>query len=318
VSIDSPRCTHPDDAAGEDRRGHMATDQNAPLAADANRMLKAAHRAMWAMGDYHRFATATVWELGPVLVEACGVSAGQRVLDVAAGTGNTAIRAARAGARVVASDLTPENFEAGRREARAQGVELEWVEGDAEALPFGDEEFDVVTSSLGAMFAPNHRAVADELLRVCRPGGTIGMINFTPEGLGAGFFGVFAPYAPPPAPGGPPPVMWGSEGHVRELFGDRVESLAMTRRQYVERAASPGDYLALFKETFGPVVAIYASLAHRPERMVALDQDFREFATRANRGVRGGPAEYVYEYLLVVARKRGSRRRDPHHPAAAR
>lgn len=283
----------------------MATGQDALRAADADRMLKTAHRTMWAMGDYHRFARATVWELGPVLVEACGIAAGQRVLDVAAGTGNTALRAAKTGARVVASDLTPENFEAGRREARAQGVELEWVEGDAEALPFGDDEFDVVTSSLGAMFAPNHQAAADELLRVCRPGGTIGMINFTPEGLGASFFGLFAPYAPPPPPGALPPVMWGNEGHVRELLGDRVESLAMTRREYVERAGTPSDYLELFKETFGPVVAIYASLAHQPERVVALDQAFREFVTRSNRGVREGPAQYVYEYLLVVARKRG-------------
>jgi SAM-dependent methyltransferase len=120
----------------------------------ADRERKAATRAMWALGDYHRFATELVWEIGPVLVSACGIAAGQRVLDVAAGTGNVAIRAAEAGARVVASDLTPEHFEAGRREARARGVTLEWVEGDAEALPFGDGEFDVVTSSFGAIFAP--------------------------------------------------------------------------------------------------------------------------------------------------------------------
>jgi SAM-dependent methyltransferase len=146
---------------------------------------KAAVRAAWALGDYHRFATELVWEVGPVLVAACGISPGQRVLDVAAGTGNAAIRAAEAEARVVASDLTPENFDAGRREARERGVELEWVEADAEALPFAADEFDVVTSSFGAMFAPDHQAVADELVRVCRPGGTIGMANFTPEGLEA-------------------------------------------------------------------------------------------------------------------------------------
>jgi len=166
-----------------------------------------------------------------VLVEACGISTGQQVLDVAAGTGNTAIRAAETGAEVVASDLTPENFEAGRREAKAHGVELEWVEADAEELLFGDSEFDVVTSSFGAMFAPNHQAVADELVRVCRPGGTIGMLNFTPEGLAAGFFGALAPYAPPPPPGAASPLMWGSEVHVRELFGERVKSLKMTRKE---------------------------------------------------------------------------------------
>jgi len=267
---------------------------------------KAAARAMWALGDYHRFATELVWELGPVLVAACGISAGHRVLDVAAGTGNVAIRAAEAGARVVASDLTPENFEAGRREARALGVEVEWVEADAEALPFDDGEFDIVTSSFGAMFAPDHQAVADELVRVCRPGGTVGMANFTPDGLGAEFFGVFAPYAPAPAPGALPPVLWGSEEHVRELFGDRVSSLDLTRREYVERMpGGPGAYRDFVKETFGPVIALYGSLADQPERAAALDRAFLEFATRANRGASGGPAEYSYEYLLVVARRHG-------------
>ncbi|MGH2742199.1 MAG: class I SAM-dependent methyltransferase [Thermoleophilaceae bacterium] len=266
---------------------------------------KAEQRAMWALGDYHRFATHTVWGFGPALVEACGVSAGQRVLDVAAGTGNVAIRAAEAGAQVVACDLTPENFDAGRSEARARGVELDWVEGDAEALPFGDGEFDVVTSSVGAMFAPDHQAVADELVRVCRPGGTIGMINFTPEGLAAEFFELFGRYAPPPPPEALPPVLWGSEDHVRALFGDRLASLDLSRRQNVE--LSPGDpaaYCDFFKETFGPVVGLYAGLAEQPDRLAALDRDFLDFATRSNQGPPGGPAEYRYEYLLVVARKR--------------
>ncbi len=277
-----------------------------PAREDANRLLKADTRAIWALGDYHRFALETVWKLGPVFVEACGISTGQRVLDVAAGTGNTAIRAAEAGAEVVASDLTPENFEAGRRKAKAHGVELEWVEADAEDLPFGDSEFDVVTSSFGAMFAPNHQAVADELVRVCRPGGTIGMLNFTPEGLAAGFFGALASYAPPPPPGALPPLMWGSEEHVRELFGDGVESLEMTRKEYVERADSPSGYRDFVKATFGPVIAIYASLAGDPERAAALDGDFLEFVTRANQGPPGGPAELHYEYLLVVGRQRGA------------
>jgi ubiquinone/menaquinone biosynthesis C-methylase UbiE len=283
-------------AAIEEGRRHMTTQE----ASEA----KAAARAVWALGDYHRFATATVWEVGPVLVAACGISPGQRVLDVAAGTGNVAIRAAEAGAQVVASDLTPENFEAGRREARTRGVEVEWVEADAEALPFADGAFDVVTSTFGAMFAPDHQAVADELVRVCRPGGTIGMANFTPDGLAAEFFGVLTPYMPAPPPGALPPVLWGSEEHVRELFGDRVESLELNRRQYVERASSPGEYVELFRATFGPVVAIYASLADQPERAAALDREFLDFATRANRGAPEGPAEYPYEYLLVVARKR--------------
>ena len=266
--------------------------------------LKAEERAMWALGDYHAFAKATVWGLGPVLVEACEVRAGQRVLDVAAGTGNVAIRAAETGAEVVASDLTPENFDAGRREAAAHGVELEWVEADAEALPFGDREFDVVTSSMGAIFAPDHQAVADELVRVCRPGGTIGMITFIPEGTAAQFFELFGRYAPPPPPGALPPTAWGSEEHVRALFGDRVAALEMSRNQYLETAPSPRAYVDHFKTTFGPAVALYAALTDQPDRLAALDREFHEFAETSNRGAPGGPAEFPYGYLLVVARTR--------------
>jgi ubiquinone/menaquinone biosynthesis C-methylase UbiE len=303
----------PDQAAHRGERRPRMTDHTttptasgAPATLDADRQLKAATRAAWALGDYHRFALETVWGLGPVLVEACGISTGQRVLDVAAGTGNTAIRAAEAGAEVVASDLTPENFQSGRREVKAHRVELEWVEADAERLPFHDREFDVVTSSFGAMFAPNHQAVADELVRVCRPGGTIGMLNFTPQGLAADFFGVLAPYAPPPPPGALSPLRWGSEEHVRELFGERVASLEMTRNKYVERADSPSGYVEFVKATFGPVIGIYASRAGEPERAAALDRDFLEFASRANQGPPDGPAELHYEYLIVVARTPGA------------
>lgn len=255
----------------------------------------------WALGDYDRFARELVWDLGPELVEACAIGPGQRVLDVAAGTGNVALRAAQAGARVVASDLTRESLAIGERNARELDLELEWVQADAQALPFADGEFDVVTSAIGAIFAPDHQAVADELLRVCRPGGTIGMVNFTPEGNAADFFGALAPYAPPPPPGALPPVLWGSEEHVRELFGDRVASLDMTRRTYVERRpGGPRGYCDFVYETFGPAIAIRAG-AEDPE---ALDRDFLRFATRANQGSPGGPAEIAYEYLLVVARRR--------------
>jgi ubiquinone/menaquinone biosynthesis C-methylase UbiE len=264
--------------------------------------LKTAVRSVWALGDYHRFATATVWSLGPVLVNACGIRAGQRVLDVAAGTGNVAIRAAQAGATVVAADLTPEQFDAGRQAARAAGVDLTWVEGDAEALPFEAGEFDVVTSCFGAMFAPDHQQVADELLRVCRPGGVIGMINFTPAGAGGDFFRLLAPYLPPPPPEARPPLLWGDDDHVRALFGGRVETLTARRQEYVEAAASARDYHALFRQSFGPMVAIYASLADRPEAAAGLEREFLEFVGRWNRN-RSGAIEMPYEYLLVTARK---------------
>jgi ubiquinone/menaquinone biosynthesis C-methylase UbiE len=263
---------------------------------------KRAVREIWALGDYHRVATSTVWELGPVLVEACGISSGMRVLDVGAGTGNVAIRAAKKGATVVASDLTPEHFDAGRRAADAEGVELEWVEADAEALPFEEEEFDVVTSSLGAMFAPDHQRVANELLRVCRSGGTIGMINFTPEGNGGSFFRALAPFMPPPPPGASSPLSWGSEEHVRDLFGDRIDSLAMTRREYVESASSAEAYCALFRESFGPIVAIHQSAG--ADQRATVDRALRDFAARASLPSADGSVRIPFEYLLFVARKR--------------
>jgi len=255
---------------------------------------------VWALGDYHRFAKEMVWSVGPELVAACGIGPGQRVLDVAAGTGNVAIRAAEAGADVVASDLTPESLAAGEREARERGVELEWVVADAQALPFADAEFDVVTSSFGAMFAPDQQAVADELLRVCRPGGTIGLASFTPDGGVGEFFGVFAPYLPAPPRDSRPPVLWGDEGHVRGLLGDRAE-LDLQRKWLVERSAGgPRQYCDFYRETFGPAVAAYAD----PAQAAAVDRDFLAFATRMNRGAAGGPSEYHYEYLLALARKR--------------
>src|SRR5919108_5937594 len=247
-------------------------------------------QTVWALGDYHRFAKGLIWSFGPELVVACGIGPGQRALDVAAGTGNVAIRAAQEGAIVVAADLEPAQFEAGRREARECGVELDWVQADAAALPFDDGEFDVVTSSAGAIFAPDHRAVADELVRVCRPGGTIGMIAFTPEGMAGDFFELFGRYAPPPPPGAQPPILWGVADHVRELFGDRLSALEMTRRHYVERR--PGGahgFLDFYKETFGPVVATYATLDD--DGRATLDAEALEFVERWNTGAPGGPAE---------------------------
>lgn len=260
-------------------------------------------RAVWRLGDYHRFAREQMWEIGPVVVKACGISPGQRVLDVAAGSGNVAIRAAQAGAEVVASDITPENLEAGRKEADALGLALEWVEADARALPFDEDQFDVVTSSFGAIFATDHQRVADELLRVCRPGGTIGLTSFPPGGLAEDIFGVVAPYMPPSPPDAVSPLFWGVEDHVRQLFGDRVGSLEMSERMYTERATSPQAYVDLYKETFGPVISVYGALRGDPETTARLDSEFLEFAQQAGRSAPDGSVEYPYEYVLIVARK---------------
>lgn len=283
------------------------TDQQTGTTKGLPDEVRAAVRGMWARGDYSRYASELdIQQLGRELVDACEIGASQRVLDVGAGTGNVAIRAAEAGAEVIASDLAIENMRAGEREARERGVELEWIEGDAQALPFGDGEFDVVTSSAGAMFAPDHQAVADELLRVCRPGGKIGMANFTPDGLAAKFFGVLGPHLPPPPPDAPSPLMWGDEAHVRELFGDAVSSLEARERELVERVPGPpAEYCDLYKRTFGPAVAAFASVEDDPDRSANLHREFLEFATNANAGPPEGPTELRFEYLLVLARKRG-------------
>lgn len=281
----------------------MTTETTGPVADDMDRSYKAAVRQAWSLGDYHAFALATVWQVGPLLVEACDIGPGQRVLDVAAGTGNVAIRAAQAGASVVASDLTPEHFEAGRSAAAEHGVQVEWREADAEALPFDDAQFDVVTSSFGALFAPDHAAVARELSRVCKPQGVIGMLTFRPVGAAADFFELVGRYMAPPPAGAAPPLLWGDEDHVRDLFGDRVASLTMTHGQYIERADTPAAYLELFRTTFGPVVALREALAADPERRADFDRELHEFTIRANRGAPGGPAEYPFDYLLIVARR---------------
>ena len=269
--------------------------------ADADRALKARHRAMWALGDYPSLAADLLQELGRVLVEASAVGRGDRLLDVAAGSGNAAITAAETGAAVVASDLTPELFEVGRREAARRGVELEWREADAEALPFADGEFDVVLSCLGVMFAPHHQAAADELLRVCRPGGRIGLLSWTPEGFIGQLFATMKPYAPPPPPGASPPPLWGSEEHVRGLLGDRVRDV-VARRQLltVDRFGTPEELRDYFKARYGPTIAVYRSLADQPDRAAALDHDLAELGRRFAKD--GGITEW--EYLLLTARTR--------------
>jgi SAM-dependent methyltransferase len=265
--------------------------------------LKARHRAMWASGDYPSMVETFLLPLGPRLVAACEIGPGMRVLDVAAGTGNASIPAAQTGAEVTASDLTPELFDAGRVRAAVAGVNLEWAEADAEHLPFADESFDVVMSSIGAMFAPHHQDVADELVRVCRPGGTVGMLNWTPEGMIGALFRTMGPFAPAPPPGAQPPPLWGSEEHMTELFGPRVEFRTMDR-DVLEITAfeRPGDYIEHFKTRYGPTIAAQAN-ARKTGREAEFDAALERFAEEWNRGT-PDDARFEKEYIVAVGTRR--------------
>ena len=271
---------------------------------EADQALKAKHRAMWALGDYPSVAAEIIPDLGAVLVDACGVGPGIRVLDVAAGSGNATIPAALTGASVVACDLTPELFASGRDKAAQHGVEVEWLEADAEALPFADGEFDVVLSCVGVMFAPHHQATADELTRVCRPGGTIGLLSWTPEGFLGQMLATMKPYAPSPPPGAQPPPLWGDENHVRTLFGDRVTDVTARRDNVrVDRFDDPETFREYFKTNYGPTIVAYRGIAEDPDRIDALDRDLADLARRFDYGT--DTTVMDWEYLLLTARNRG-------------
>lgn len=260
--------------------------------------LKARHRAMWALGDYPAVATEIIAEVGEILVDATDIGPGQRVLDVASGSGNAALPAARRGAEVVATDLTPELLEVGRRAAEAEDLILTWETADAEALPYDDTSFDAVISCVGVMFAPHHEVAADELVRVTRPGGTIGLLSWTPEGFIGQMFATMKPYAPPPPPGAQPPPLWGHVDHVRALLGDRVTDLeARQQTLRVTHFASGAEFRDYFKANYGPTIAVYRSLADDPERTAALDAELAALGDRFDAG--GGSLDW--EYLLLTA-----------------
>src|SRR5829696_1715608 len=261
--------------------------------------LKARHRKMWASGDYPSMVEMWLAPLGPRLVGALDLAPGMKVLDVAAGTGNAAIPAAQAGADVTASDLTPELLDAGRRRAEAEGVSLEWVEADAEHLPFADASFDVVMSTIGVMFAPHHQQSADELYRVCRPGGKIALLSWTPEGMIGALFRTMKPFMPSPPPGAQPAPLWGSEDHVRGLFGDRV-ALETVKRGVLEVTAFPRarDYGEHFKARYGPTIAARAN-AVREGREDEFDAAVDRFCDEWDRGTPEA-AYFEQEYLITV------------------
>lgn len=267
-----------------------------------DRALKAKHAAMWASGSYRTVVEEVVHALGGILVDTIDVQPGQRVLDVAAGTGTSAIPSALRGAEVVATDLTPELLAVGRATAEAEGIELRWQTADAEALPFPDAEFDVVMSSIGVMFAPHHELAADELVRVCRSGGTIGLLSWTPNGFIGQVFATMKPYAPPPPPGASPAPLWGTVDHVRKLLGDRVEDLVAHQQTLrVDRFHNGAQLRDFFKANYGPTIAVYRFIADDPEKVAALDRDLVALGERFDRG--DSHTVLDWEYLLVTARR---------------
>lgn len=263
--------------------------------------LKRIHRATWAAGDYAAVAEAITDEVAPGLLDRVGIDSGQDVLDVATGTGNVALRVAAAGARVTALDLTPELFETARRRSRELGVDVEWVAGDAEKLPFEDGCFDRVLSAFGVQFAPRHDVAVRELVRVCTPGGVIGLVNWTPEGQVGELFRIMARYLPPPPSYAMPPPLWGREEHVRELFHDADVELGFERRTTPLRFDSAESYVSFMETCYGPTLKAR-------ERLTAegswdeCRRELVEMMERRNESTDGGLL-VAAEYLVVVARR---------------
>ena len=216
--------------------------------------LKRVHRATWAAGDYA--AVAEVIDAVPPrdLLDRVGVEPSMSVLDVATGTGNVALRAAAAGAHVVGLDLAPELFATARRRAEAYDVVVDWLEGDAEWLPFEDGSFDRVLSAFGVQFAPRHEVVAQELVRVTRPGGRIGLVNWTPTGQVGELFRIMGRYLPPPPAFASPPPLWGDEAHVRALFEGTGVELEFARGNNPWRFPSAEHYVAFMETNYGPAL----------------------------------------------------------------
>lgn len=258
--------------------------------------LKAKQQKTWASGDYGAVA-ALIHPMAEELVQAADLSAGARVLDVAAGTGNAAIAAARCGCRVTATDYVEGLLDRGRERAAAEHLPVEFGVADAEDLPFADGEFDAVFSVVGAMFAPDQDRVAAELARVCRPGGTVAMANWTPEGFIGDLFRTVGRRVPPP-PGIRGPVEWGSEDRVRELFGGRVAELRVVPRTFVFRFSTPAAFADYFRAYYGPTLKAFEALG--PDDGKLLYDDLVELVARHNVAA-DGTAKIPSAYLQVFA-----------------
>ncbi|MBA2489452.1 MAG: methyltransferase domain-containing protein [Chloroflexi bacterium] len=259
--------------------------------------IKQRQQATWASGDYHMIGTQ-IQIVSELLIEELDVHSTERVLDVATGSGNAALAAARRGCEVVGLDYVPALLERARRRAEAEGLEAAFVEGDAEALPFDDGSFDVVCSVFGTMFAPHQEQTADELARVCRPGGRVGIVAHTPEGFIGQLFKTNAKHVPPPA-GLRSPVQWGTEERVRELFGDAIAEIRAEKRHYVFRDRSPEVYLDHWRRFYGPMMKAFEAVGEAGRQ--ALEADLLDLIGRFNRaddGTMAVPSEYL-EAVIV-------------------
>jgi SAM-dependent methyltransferase len=264
----------------------MNTDFNA---------IKQRQQASWASGDF-AVVGVTLQIVGESLAEACDIRAGERVLDIAAGNGNATLAAARRFAQVTSTDYVPALLEKGRRRAEAEGLTAQFQVADAEELPFADGAFDVALSTFGIMFAPDHARSSAEMLRVVRPGGRLGMANWTPDGLVGQLFKTIGKHVPPPA-GVKSPALWGTEEYLRELFGAGAARMRVEHKQFNFRYASPAHWLQVFRDYYGPVHKAFTALDEKG--VLALEQDLFALLDRFNTA---GEASLVVpgEYLEVV------------------
>jgi ubiquinone/menaquinone biosynthesis C-methylase UbiE len=261
--------------------------------------IKTRQRATWASGDFGIIGN-TLQIVGESLCEAVDLRAGSQVLDVAAGNGNSSLAAARRWAQVTSTDFVPALLEDGKRRAAADRLPITFQEADAEALPFPDGSFDIVLSSFGVMFTPNHAQTAGELLRVCRPGGRIGLTNWTPRGFIGRLFAVLGRHVPP-HPALTSPARWGTEEHLQKLFGAEASEIRTTPRDFTFRYHSAAHWVDVFRNYYGPVHRAFAALA--PEAQVTLERDLVALIEEFN--VSGDATMVVpAEYLEVVVVRR--------------